>query len=163
MQAAQKALKKALAVSILLTLALPLGGALLGVGLAIDIPAVWAVGIALLAIGFYGCPCGWTMAYAPAKANLRVVSAVTEEHLLTVQEISAQLSLSEKEVRGRLDICFRKRYLTGYKRAGDSRVLNENRAPDKRTYAAECPFCGAKFTYTAEDARCPYCGSPARR
>ena len=163
MQAIRKALKRARAIGILLSLALPLGGALLGAGLAIDIPAVWAVGIALLAIGFYGCPCAWTVAYLPTKELARIVSAVEEEHLLTVQEIASQLSMPEQKVRASLDTCFRKRYLIGYKREGDRIVLNENRAPAKRTYSAECPNCGAKFTYTDDDAYCPYCHSPVVR
>lgn len=162
MQAVRRALRKSLIVSVILTLALPLGGALLGVGLAIGQPAVWAIGIACMVMGFYGCPCAWTMAYAPTKNLSRIVSAVVEENLCTVSEIASQLSLSEKDVRNRLDLCFRKRYLTGYKREGDAIVLNDNQAPDKRAYAAECPFCGAKFSYTADDPRCPYCGSPIK-
>ena len=162
MQAVRRALRKSLIVSVILTLALPLGGALLGVGLAIGQPAVWAIGIACMVMGFYGCPCAWTMAYAPTKNLSRIVSAVVEENLCTVSEIASQLSLSEKDVRNRLDLCFRKRYLTGYNREGDAIVLNDNRAPDKRAYAAECPSCGAKFSYTADDPRCPYCGSPIK-
>ncbi len=163
MQPVQKALRKALVVSLLFTLAFPVGGIMLGVGLGIGVPAVWAIGIALLGIAFYGCPCAWALSYGPTKANVRLISAITQEHLLTVRELSAQLSLSEKEVRDRLDVCFRKNWLIGYKREGDTLVLNENRAPEKRTYAAECPFCNAKFSYTAEDARCPYCGSPVQK
>ncbi len=162
MQPVQKALRKALIISLILTLAFPVGGILLGVGLAVHIPAIWAIGIALLGIAFYGCPCAWAISYAPTKSNARLVSAIIEEHLLSVNELAVQFSLSEKEIRDRLDICFRKRWLPGYKREGDMIVLNENRAPEKRTYAAECPFCGAKFTYTADDKHCPYCGSPVQ-
>ena len=80
-----------------------------------------------------------------------------------MQEIASQLSMPEQKVRASLDTCFRKRYLIGYKREGDRIVLNENRAPAKRTYSAECPNCGAKFTYTDDDAHCPYCHSPVVR
>ena len=163
MQPIRKALRKALILSLILTLLLPLGGVLLGVGFAIHQPAIWAVGIACIGIGFYGCPCGWAMAYGPIRSLTRIVSAVTEEHLCTVREIAAQLSLSEKEVRNKLDQCFRKHYLVGYKREGDTIILNENRAPAQRTYSAECPYCGAKFSYTAEEMRCPYCGSPIQK
>lgn len=38
-----------------------------------------------------------------------------------------------------------------------------NRAPAKRSFSAECPYCGAKFAYTADDPRCPYCGSPVQK
>lgn len=163
MQAVRKALRKNLILSVILTIMLPLGGAMLGVGLALHQPAIWAIGIAFMVCGFYGCPCAWTMAYAPTKSLSRIVSAVVEENLCTVNEIAAQLSLSEKDVRNRLDMCFRKHYLTGYKREGDSIVLNDNRAPAKRSFSAECPYCGAKFAYTADDPRCPYCGSPVQK
>ena len=35
---------------------------------------------------------------------------------------------SEKEVRNRIDTCFKKKYFIGYKREGDRLVLNENKA-----------------------------------
>ena len=163
MQAVRKALRKNLILSVILTIMLPLGGAMLGVGLALGQPAIWAIGIAFMVCGFYGCPCAWTMAYAPTKSLSRIVSAVVEENLCTVNEIAAQLSLSEKEVRNRLDRCFQKRYLVGYKRVGDEIVLNDNRAPAARTYSAVCPCCGASFSYTSGDTRCPYCGAPIQK
>ena len=121
-----------------------------------------AAGIVCTAVGFFGMPLAWVN-YGETRGYRRIVAAVVNENLHTVQEIAVQLSLSEKEVRNRLDICFRKRLLTGYKRVGDEIVLNENRAPEKRTHAAECPYCGAKFSYTADDPRCPYCGSPVQK
>ena len=163
MQPIKKALRNSFILSIILTLCLPLGGVMMGVGFAIGQPAVWGIGIGLLAVGFYGTAIGWALVYAPKKALYRVVSAVMEEHLHTVNEIAVQLSMSEKDVRNRLDICFRKHYLTGYKREGDAIVLNDNRAPAKRSFSAECPYCGAKFAYTADDPRCPYCGSPVQK
>lgn len=96
MQAVRKALRKNLILSVILTIMLPLGGAMLGVGLALGQPAIWAIGIAFMVCGFYGCPCAWTMAYAPTKSLSRIVSAVVEENLCTVNEIAAQLSLSKR-------------------------------------------------------------------
>ena len=101
MQPIQKALRKSLILCVILTLCLPLGGAMMGVGFAFSQPAVWGPGIGLLAVGFYGTPIGWTTAYAPKKALHRIVSAVMEEHLHTVNEIAVQLSMSEKDVRVR--------------------------------------------------------------
>ena len=118
MQPIKKALRNSFILSIILTLCLPLGGVMMGVGFAIGQPAVWGIGIGMIAIGFYGTPIGWTAAYAPKKTLYRIVSAVMEEHLHTVQEIAVQLSLSEKDVRNRLDQCFQKRYLPGIKRTG---------------------------------------------
>lgn len=163
MQPIRKALKRSFALSLILTFCLPLGGILLGVGLAVGQPAVWAIGIALLAVGFYGTPIGWAASYGPTKTLYRVVSAVMEEHLLTVQEIASQLSLSEKEVRDKLDVCFRKQYLPGIKRSGDTLVLNENTAPQAEEHYCECTACGARFLAARDVKVCPYCGSPIKK
>ena len=116
-------------------------------------------GIVFVVLGFYGTPLVW-VSYGNKVSLKRVVYAVDREHLLTVQEISAQLSKPEKAVRGMLDQCFQKGYLVGYVRKGDEIFLNEARAPEETLHAAVCPSCGAKYTYKAgEQPVCPYCGS----
>ena len=132
------------------------------IGATNELWIVMGIGIAFVAVGFYGAPVAWSV-YGSARPVRRVVHAVTVEHLYTVQEIAAQLSLNEKDVRAHLDKCFNKNFLVGYKREGDNIVLNENIAADKREHFYECPYCGAKFTYTADSARCPYCGSPVKK
>ena len=163
MEIIQKVLKKRLILAVILTLCQPLGGVLLGVGLSIGQPAVWAIGIALLVVGFYGAPIGWAASYAPTRSLARIVSAIMVENLHSVQEIAQQLSLSEKEVRSRLDICFQKQYLPGIKRQGDTLILNENEALGKKEEYAECTACGARFLYTKDNKFCPYCGTPVRK
>lgn len=155
-------LKKQLITAVILTVSLPLGGVLLGVGLGIGQPGVWAVGIAFMVAGFYGCPIAWAAGYGNTKGLVRVVNAVRDEHLYTVQEISAQLGVNERQVRMKLDACFNKQYLTGFKREGDVIKANFNKDILNRTLSAECVNCGAKFSYNAADhaPRCPYCGSP---
>lgn len=156
-----KDLKNQLIIAVVLTVALPLGGVMLGVGLGVKIPAIWAIGIAFLGSGFYGCPIAWTAGYGNTKSLGRVIHAVRDEHLYTVNEIASQLSLSERMVRQKLDACFNKQYLIGYKRVGDKIEGNFNTNILDREFAAECVNCGAKFTYKrGEKARCPYCGSP---
>ena len=158
MEPIRKALRSALWLSLILTLCLPLGGAMLGVGLGFGIVGVWVIGIALMAAGFYGCPVAWA-GYGNKRTLYRLVEAVEEENIYTVQELAAQLGISEKEVRNRIDICFNKRYLVGYKREADGLILNENQDLRKREHTVACPYCGAKFEYKAgEEARCPYCG-----
>ncbi|HIY45769.1 MAG TPA: hypothetical protein H9731_04575 [Candidatus Borkfalkia excrementipullorum] len=159
----RKALRSAMTLALILTFCLPLGGAMLGVGLGFGLAPVWAVGIALMVAGFYGCPIAW-VGYGSKRSLYRLVQAVEEENIYTVRELASQLGLSEKEVRNRIDTCFNKRYLVGYKREADGLVLNENRALREREHAAVCPSCGAKFDYKAgEQARCPYCGTLAER
>ena len=159
MEPIRKALRSALALSLILTFCLPLGGAMLGVGLGFGLVPVWAIGIALMVTGFYGCPIAW-VAYGNKRSLYRLVQAVEEENIYTVRELAAQLGLSEKEVRNRIDTCFNKRYLVGYKKEADGLALNENRALREREHSAVCPSCGARFDYKAgEEARCPYCGT----
>ena len=159
----RKALRSALTLSLILTFCLPIGGAMLGVGLGFGLVPVWASGIALMVTGFYGCPIAW-VSYGNKRSLLRLVQAVEEENIYEVRELAAQLGLSEKEVRNRIDVCFNKRYLVGYKREADGLVLNENRALREREHAETCPYCGAKFSYKAgDDLKCPYCGSAIER
>lgn len=163
MEPIRKALRRALALSLLLSVMLPLGGVLLGVGLGYGLPAVWGIGIGCMVLGFYGCPVAW-VAYGNKRSLLRLVQAVEEENIYEFHEMASQLGLSEKEVRSRVDVCFNKRYLVGYKREAGGLVLNENRALRGREHAVVCLACGAKFTYkAAEDARCPYCGTLAEK
>ncbi|HIU91432.1 MAG TPA: hypothetical protein IAC72_05440 [Candidatus Fimimonas merdipullorum] len=121
-----------------------------------------AAGIVCTAVGFFGMPLAWVN-YGETRGYRRIVAAVVNENLHTVQEIAVQLSLSEKEVRNKLDVCFQKGYFVGIKRNGDSLILNENRPMGKKEYSTQCPNCGAKFIYTADNAVCPYCGSPVQK
>ena len=155
-------LNKLLIISIVLSVLFVGGIPMIIIGATNELWIVMGIGIAFVAVGFYGAPVAWSV-YGSARPVRRVVHAVTVEHLYTVQEIAAQLSLNEKDVRAHLDKCFNKNFLVGYKREGDNIVLNENIAADKREHFYECPYCGAKFTYTADSARCPYCGSPVKK
>ena len=163
MEPIRKAVRSSLTLALLLTFALPLGGVLLGVGLGIGQPGIWAVGIAFLAAGFYGCPIGW-VSYGNKREYFRFITAIEEEHLYTVQELASQLGLPEKEVRNRIEVCFSKRWLIGYRRNGDELILNTNRQLSEQKETVTCPACGAKFSYKkTEDAWCPYCGTPVEQ
>ncbi len=147
--------------AIALTVMFVCGIPMIILGAGNKIYAVMGIGIAFTAIGFYGMPIGWVF-YANNLAVRRVVIAVAEENLLTVQEISAQLTMGEPNVRACLDKAFNKGFLKGYKRRGDVITLNDNVPENWREKVAECPNCGAKFTYTSSGARCPYCNSPVK-
>ena len=159
MKSIDKYMKKLLYVSIILSVMLVAGIPMIIIGATSKIYAVMGIGIAFTAIGFYGTPIAWSI-YGSNMPLKRVVSAVCEEHLYTVGEISQQLSMKESAVRGWLDKAFNKGFLKGYKREGDEILLNDNLAADKKEFVAHCPNCGATFTYTLDKARCPYCNSP---
>lgn len=159
MNPVKRAVRSAFAVSILLTFALAAGIPAIVLGAEYGITAVLAIGVVCVVCGFYGVPVAW-ISYANKRGLARLVFAVTEEHIYSVAELSAQLSISEKEIRTRLTACFQHKYLPGYRRDGDDIILNEGVALGKKERVAECPNCGAKFSYTADRARCPYCNSP---
>ncbi len=159
MQAAEKAKTRALIVAILMTICLVGGIPVLIVGAAKHIGALLGIGIACAVIGFYGTPMGWVI-YGTACTRRRMVMAITQEHLSTVEELSSQLALNDNQVRGMLDVCFSKGFLIGYKRDGDNILFNDNVALGKQTFHVQCPNCGAKFSYTKDNPNCPYCGCP---
>ena len=138
--------------------AIPVGFAVVGGGGGI---ALGVIGIACTVAGFYGCPVAWVV-FGNTVSLSRLVEAVEEEHLYSYAELASQLSVSEKEVRARLQTCFRKRYLTGYKYGENALELNENIPLEGGTRAAVCTGCGAKVLVPLSERApvCPYCGSP---
>lgn len=162
MKPVQKALKKALVLALILSVAIVAGIPAIIFGATNQMWILMAFGIACTACGFYGAPIAWTN-YGEFRSLARIVSAIIEEHIYTVSELAEQLSLSEKKTRKLLDKCFQKHYLHGYRRDGDKIVLNEETALEKKRFAAECPNCGAKFSYTRENPQCPYCNSPVKQ
>lgn len=162
MKQVQKSLIRLLILSLILSAALVAGIPVIVFGAANELWILTALGIVCTAGGFFGTPIAWT-AYGELRGLARLTEAVVEEHIYTVRELAVQLSISEKEARKRLNKCFQKRYLPGYRREGDNIILNEGRALEKRQFSAECPNCGAKFSYTRENPRCPYCNSPVQQ
>lgn len=153
------AVRKSFLASFIFTVAFIAGIPATVLGAVFNVWAVMGIGIACVIIGFYAMPICW-IRHAHMKSLKRLVFAVVEEHIYTVNGLGRQLSLSEKQVRNCLDECFRKSYIIGYLREGDNLILNEKKEPAQKKYAAECPYCGAKFTYNADNAVCPYCKSP---
>ena len=125
MDAINKDLRKKFIVSITLTIMFVVGIPSIVLGASNEIWVVMAIGIAFTAAGFYGMPIAW-VGYGNTKTLERLVSAVVNENLHTVNELASQFSLSEKEVRDKLDVCFKKGYFVGIKRDGDTLILNEN-------------------------------------
>ena len=95
MKAIEKALKKQLILAIVFSCMLVAGVPMIVFG-AINmggLTILMVAGIVFVVLGFYGTPLVW-ISYGNKVSLKRVVYAVDREHLLTVQEISAQLSIS---------------------------------------------------------------------
>ena len=120
------------------------------------------LGIIFSGGGFYGVPLLW-VAYGNERANRRLVFAVTQENLLTVPLLAAQLQLPAEQVRERLTLCIQKLYITGYFFDGETLTLNTRTAPSEEILVAECESCGARLEYhPGETPTCPYCGTVHR-
>lgn len=163
MNEVSKAIGRQLIVALILTALFVAGIPAVVLGAVKRLWVVMGIGIFFAVVGFYGMPIAWVN-YGSKSGLKRVVYAVTAENLLSVREIAAQLGKSEKNVRELLDDCFRLGYLGGYKRSGDEIVPNEEYDPERerkpKTFATECPYCGAKFVRkVGEPAACPYCGA----
>jgi len=123
---------------------------------------VMVLGIVFTAADFYAMPMLW-VAYGNARANRRLVYAVTRENLLTVPLLAVQLNLPAEQVRERLTVCIQKLYLTGYFFDGETLTLNTRTAPSDEILVAECESCGARLEYhPGETPTCPYCGTVHR-
>ncbi len=152
-----KKLKTLLFVCVLVSVLFAGGIPMIPLGAANEVYPVMVLGIIFTGGGFFATPLLWVY-YGEERSLYRIVVAVEKEHLYSVREIASQLSLNENQVRNTLTNCFRKGYLEGYIREGDEITTGEGTKPGGRTRAAECPYCGAKFTYQGRNAECPYCG-----
>ncbi len=155
-----KAVNKSLFIAILLTVMLVGGIPAIVFGAISGLTILMVAGIVCTVIGFYGTPVAW-VGFAEKNKLKRVVFAVTEEHLYTVQKISAQLQQDENTVRNTLTTCFNKGYLIGYVRDGDNVYPNNEKAMNEREITVKCDFCGAPFSYKISEVSpvCPYCGN----
>ena len=161
MKTVQNAMKRIYILSLVLSIAFVGGIPLIIFGAINQWWILMALGIVCVVCGFYGSPIAW-INYGGIRNLKRLVLAIVEEHIYTIKDLALQLSISEKEARNRLNKCFQKGYLYGYRREGDNIILNEGLALEKRKLSSECPNCGAKFFYDSENPCCTYCNSPIK-
>lgn len=162
METIAKSTRKSLILALTFSVLFVIGIPMIPLGAINKIWAVMIAGIVFVAAGFYGTPLLW-IGFGNKCGLKRLVYAVEREHLYTVAELSEQLSKKPKEIRSMLDTCFNRRYLTGYRRAGDELVLNERKAQTDELHPVECPSCGAKFSFKGTDGACPYCRTPVKK
>lgn len=139
----------------------------LSIGFVAGIPAIifgaskgisllLVLGIILVVFGFYGSPMLWVQFGALNQAK-RIVYAVEDEKLYSVQEIAKQLQLSTGEVKNQLITAINKHYIEGYLFDGEKLTANEKRAAIKKL--SRCENCGAPLKKTRDGKYCPYCHS----
>lgn len=160
----QKNLTKQLALSIVLTIMLPLGIAMTIIGATRKeeggaiFTAIMAIGIVFVVLGFYGSPMAWVR-YAPQKRYARIIDAIKREGFRDTTEIANHLSMQPNDVIDAVRVCIDKQYLCDYT-IEDTKILPLNNRPDDiGTYTVQCPYCGG-ITETSNNlqVKCSYCG-----
>ena len=143
-------------------------GIIFAVGFVVGIPVLvlsainsfWiglVLGIITTACGFYGTPLVF-VAMASSKQLKRVLDAITEENLYSVQEIASHLQLSEKEIREKIFCAINKKYLLGYVFDGANLTPNNPKINKSLQSVIKCPNCGAPLHKVTDGKVCPYCG-----
>ncbi len=120
-----------------------------------------AMGIAMVAFGFYGSPLLW-LSYARTRSLLSVWQTITDDHILTVTEISSNLGRTERNIRSSITRLLANRYLVGYSFADKQQLvaIQPTETSGKTTISNnKCDNCGALLVEEADKYTCPYCGT----
>lgn len=119
---------------------------------------IWIAG---LVIGFFvlimGIPLAW-LGTSEKRKNLRIGALVSGRERTTFEIIAGSAGITEEEALQRIKWCLDHGYLDGYVINGSEVCQIRFIDPAERVHAAECPNCGASFTYKGEKGQCPYCG-----
>ena len=141
----------------------PVGLILLIVGIAVGIWLLAPLGFILMAGGIFSAVVLW--GYEKEYTRMQTLcNAIEKENMETMSELAQKLSLPESDIRRMVGNCMTHKYLVGYIRVGDRVVLKseyekEVAKENSKTYARQCPNCGANYIATDGDDCCPYCTS----
>ncbi len=116
------------------------------------------VGIIFVVFGFYGSPMLW-VSFGNLKSLQRVVDAVLEDNLTSIEDIARQLQISERTAVSYVTQAINKRYITGFIFNGVSLTPNDKTPPKKRVLQNKCNNCGGVLEQTSYGFYCPYCGA----
>lgn len=115
------------------------------------------VGIVFVAHGFYGLALYW-MAYSNARRRVRLIYAITEENILTLDKLAAQISYGQKETDLMIKKLITDSYISGYYYENGTLIKREEEKKT-RLVRAECPACGAPVDAGEGECVCEYCGT----
>lgn len=125
------------------------------------INSIWfllGVGAACVLFGFYGTPILWVN-YGSLRSLKRVVDAVMEEHITSVNELSQHLSTNNNSIRQSITKAINKKYITGYIFDGNNLISNTKQSPKKQVIQRKCANCGGTLIEIENGWKCEYCGS----
>jgi|GEM_PF-7068949 len=161
--------------SLALTLGMPIGLAMLLVGLLADSGdfrwVLAAPGIALLAVGFYGCPIIWTNSFATAKRMKSLYHLIEGNDMVSIVSLSQSTGLRTRDILSLVRKLISERYLPNYainseftmvydktKLVDPKSNINHGLVGSLATEQKKCTNCGADVTLKNGVGKCDYCG-----
>ena len=159
MEKLEKKIKTFAIVGISLLIAFVAGIPMAVFGATMGITALLVIGIIFIVAGFYVSPI-MLVQVAEKRKLKRVITAVENQNLYSVADISAGTGISPKAVRGYLNESMQKGYIAGFKMEGDELVLITSKKQTLNQSTQKCPFCGAQVIINpiTGSGVCNYCG-----
>ncbi len=146
-----------------LSIGFPVGVLCIIFGAIKGVTIMLVAGIILALAGFYVMPLLW-IKYGERRKFRTILRFILEEHIYTVQGLSAQAGCTEKRMRYIINYLVLANYLTGFLIDGDTLVLNSNKKQSSRTAETKkCTNCGGKMIFDGLKFVCDYCGSTEKR
>lgn len=128
-------------------------------GASKHITPLLVLGIICTGFNFYFMPIAWTV-YGGRKKYLRIIQAVREENIVTVQQLSQILSTPENQMIADVKAMFEKGYMKGYLFDGQKITINQNRKLQGNKVTIKCRNCGANVIVNEnQQSVCRYCGT----
>lgn len=141
-----------------LILIILIGAACIVFGIIKGTIALWISGIVIIFVfSIYGIPFIW-LRNIERKKTFRLGAFVLEHESITFDLLAGSIGVSENVATEKVRWLLTNGYLPGYIISGNSVLLSRLVDPNLQEHAAECPNCGASFTYVGKIGQCPYCG-----
>ncbi len=155
-----KSIRAKLFIAILFTVFLPAGILSIIFGAIKGLTFLLVAGIIMTVLGFYGTPIIWVN-YAEQKKLRVVLRLIVNENIFSVEELSAQLLMNQKNVTSYINSLIVKGYLTGFLFKDGVLKPNTNKkqaqAP-KVKRKMKCEQCGGVMVFDGAQFVCEYCG-----
>lgn len=155
-----------LALSIILTVFLPLGIVGIIMGATKGSTAVLVVGIVMTVLGFYGAPISWA-GYGGKCKKAQILHLILNENIYSVNDLTEQLaheSYDKKAITGILNSFIAKGYLKGFILKNGELVANNNqKRVSTKNKTFKCDYCGARMKETQDVYVCEYCGNKIKK
>ncbi len=158
-----RSIRRLFFISLMLSVGFPAGVLCIVFGAIKNIVPLLVLGIILAVLGFYVMPLLW-IKFGEKRKYRTILIFIEQEHIYTVQGLSAQSGYSEKKIREILNYLVLANYLMGYLIHGDTIELNTNKKQTgKNVETKKCPNCGGRMSFDGLRFVCDYCSNVEKR